>query len=184
MRPQTGPDDGYEGFSAETTDDQGEYRISGVEPGRHYVAVEFDRENRDRFSGSRSRFRWPRMGGFSFYPNTTKIEDAQQVDVGPGQVTRIGDLRLNMRPAVIVSGRVLPPPQNRAGSVQLAPAGGRLGLNVTVRAGGSTEADGTFKMNVLPGSYLLHAYDSQTGKMSLPMRPKEIARASSSRRPS
>lgn len=168
-QPQ-GSYDGFEGFSAADTDDRGEYRITNVEPGRHYVAVEFDSENRDLYSGARSRFRWPRMGGYVFYPDTLKIEDAQQVEVASGQVTRIKDLRLNMRGAVSVSGRIVPPPQAKTTAVQLEPAAGRLGLNVTVGRNGSSESDGSFKLKALPGTYLLHAADQQTGKLSQPVR--------------
>ena len=168
-RSPSSSDDGYDGFSVGITDDLGEYRISEVQPGRHYVAVEFDSENNDRFSGSRMRFRWPQIGGFTFYPNTTKIEDAQQVEVSSGQATRVGDLRLNMRRSVTVSGRVVPPPLNRTGSVQLEPAGGRLGLNVTAGRGGTPQEDGSFSLSILPGSWLLHSYDGKTGKMSQSM---------------
>ena len=166
LRSQNGPDDGYEGFSVAFTDDRGEFRIANVAPGSHYLGVEFDSENNQRSSGTRARFGWPRTGGYALYPGTTKIAEAQQIEVSSGQVTRVRDLHLNMRPALSVSGRVLPPPQAKRASVQLDPAEGRLGLNVTAGRGAISEPDGSFKLMVLPGSYILHAADSQSGKIS------------------
>jgi len=170
LRPTNGSDDGYEGFTAAFTDDRGEFRIANVVPGLHYVGVEFDSENIDQFSGTVSRFRWPRTGGYVFYPDATRIDEAQQIEVSSGQVTRVQDLHLSVRGAVSVSGRIVPAPQGKGASVQLEPAVGRFGLNVTAGRGGLSKPDGSFKITVLPGSYVLHASNQQTGKISQSVR--------------
>src|SRR4029077_6804867 len=62
-----GNDEDYESYSASITDDLGEYRIPEVEPGKHYVAVEYNSASDERERGMRSRYHWPQTGGLTVY---------------------------------------------------------------------------------------------------------------------
>lgn len=160
-----GQDTYYQSLSAATTNDRGEYRILDVEPGKHYLAAEYSSEREERISASRSRFRWPDLGGFVLFPDATDLAKAQQVDVSSGQVTRVNEMHLNMQRAVSISGRVTPFPEQKAVALDLHRAGPRLSLNVFDQ-GGRSEANGSFTLKALPGTYVLRASDQQTGKMS------------------
>ena len=156
----------YESFSAATTDDRGEYRITEVEPGKHYVAAEYNSTDDERSSGVRSRYRWPRTGGLVLYPDAADIEQAQQVEVAAGATVRLNDIQLKIQRAVTVSGRIVPPPSEMRQSLSLSRTA-KLALHSSpmVQAGGS-ETDGSFKMDVLPGKYVLSASDVKTGRIS------------------
>lgn len=156
----------YESFSAATTDDRGEYRIAEVEPGSHYVAVEYNSVDEERRSGTRMRYRWPQSGGLVLYPDAANIEQAQQVEVAAGATVRLNDIQLKIQRAVTVSGRIVPPPSDNRQSLSLTRTA-KLALHSSpVVQGGGSEADGSFKMNVLPGKYVLTASDVKTGKTS------------------
>jgi hypothetical protein len=165
----------YESLNATRTDDRGEYRITGVEPGRHYIAAEFDSQN--RFPPS--RFHWPDTNGWVLYPDATDIQDAVQVEAAPGQVSRLKDLRLKIQRALVIAGHVTPVPKDTASTVSIQRAGPNLGLNLFAVHSSSTDADGTFKISAFPGRYTLSASDQETGrisqKLSIDVRDKDIA---------
>jgi hypothetical protein len=156
----------YESFSAATTDDLGEYRIAEVEPGKHYVAAEYNSTDDERISGVRLRHRWPQTGGLVLYPDAADIEQAQQVEVTAGTTVRLNDIHLKMQRAVTISGRIVPPPSENRQSLSLTRTA-KLALHSSPMVqGGGSEADGSFKMAVLPGKYVLTASDVKTGKIS------------------
>lgn len=160
--PAPGYGEYYDGFASATTDDRGEYRIFDVEPGKYYIAAEY---NSERNGIARpSRFRWPQMGGIVLFPDTSDIAAAQQAEASAGQTTRITDLRLNIRRAVTISGHIKPAPLEAA--LNLQHAGVRLGLNESAILGERSKADGSFSYSVLPGKYVLSVLDQKTGKMS------------------
>lgn len=156
----------YESYSAGTTDDLGEYRIAEVEPGKHYVAVEFNTSN----PRVRLRYQWPHTGGFLLYPDAMAFEQAQEVDVSAGATLRLRDVHLQIRRAVTIQGRVKP----------LSPSSGQQQISLRripavalhsspVVHGGVAEADGTFRVETFPGTYVLSASDMKTGKVSKPV---------------
>src|SRR5258708_3609361 len=155
----------YPSDRAATTDDRGEYRIAEVEPGKHYLAVEYSSADDERRAAGHSRYRWPQTGGLTLYPDTTDIDQAQQVEVGAGQTTRLNDVNLNIQPALTISGHVTPPPVDRSQSLNLVRSKLTLHTAAIIQAADS-EADGSFKIDVLPGKYILTASDSKTGGTS------------------
>lgn len=156
----------YESFSAATTDDRGEYRITEVEPGKHYVAAEYNSTDDERSSGVRMRYRWPQTGGLVLFPDVGDLEQAQQVEVAAGATVRLNDIQLKIQRAVTVSGRIVPPPSDNRQSLSLTRTV-KLALHSSPMVqGGGSEADGSFKMDVLPGKYVLTASDLKTGKIS------------------
>ena len=154
---------------AAETDDLGQYRIADVEPGMHYVAAEYSSTRQERTPGGRSRFEWPQTGGVVLYPDATSIEQADQVEVTAGQTIHLKDIRLNIQRAVAISGRIKAAPSGVDPSLSLEPKL-KLALNTSPMVqGGSSKPDGTFKLNVLPGDYILTASDQKTGKVSKPI---------------
>jgi protocatechuate 3,4-dioxygenase beta subunit len=140
----------------EVTNDEGEFRISGVAPGKYFLQAVVDRERRGMHG------RVIRLGGETaypglYYPDVWDPNEAQTIDVAMG--ARLSGFELHMRPArgYRVHGRIEWP----RGAVlerchmHLHPkrAGG------WIRGGGGTMFAGeTFDYDaVLPGQYVLSA---------------------------
>ncbi len=159
----------YESYATAATDDRGEYRLAEVPPGKHYVAVEFDSKDEERTPGANARIRWPRVGGLILYPDATDISQAQQVEVMEGETARLIDIHLTVALSVTIAGRITPPPSDKRQAVSLQR---RLLLALhsspLVQAG-ETEADGNFKIEAFPGTYVLTASDAKTGRTSKPL---------------
>lgn len=164
-----GQDQYYESYASALTDDLGQYRVADVEPGKHYLAAEYSSTHEERVSGTRSRYRWPETGGLVLYPDATSIELAQQVDVAAGETKHLNDIHLKIQRAITISGRIKPAPSSKSPSLSLRRTL-QLGLATSPMVqGGASEPDGTFKMEVLPGIYVLTASDAKTGKVSKPL---------------
>jgi hypothetical protein len=163
-----GQDQYYESYAAAFTDDRGEYRVTEIEPGKHYVAVEYNTRDEERLSETRSRYNWPRTGGLVLYPNATDMQQAEPVDVTAGAMTRLNDVHLKIQRAVIISGRIKPPPGEAHQSLRLERTE-RLALHSSpvVQVAGP-ETDGSFKIDTLPGKYVLAAADEKSGRVSKP----------------
>ena len=163
-----GQDQYYESAAAAFTDDRGEYRVTEVEPGKHYVAVEYNTRDEELLSKTRSRYIWPRIGGLVLYPNATDMEQAQLLEVSAGAMTRLNDVHLNIQRAVTISGRIKPPPGEAHQSLRLERTD-RLALHSSpvVQVAGP-ETDGSFKIDALPGKYVLAAADEKSGRVSKP----------------
>jgi 5-hydroxyisourate hydrolase-like protein (transthyretin family) len=134
-----------------TTDDKGQFRIAGLQPGTYFVSAlsgVFTDQN-----GS---------GGFAptYYPGTPAPADAGRVRVGYG--TDVTGLVINLVPAksARMSGRVVD-----AGGAPVAGANlvlaysDRLGISDFVFARAAAGPDGAFTLrNVPPGQYTLQGY--------------------------
>jgi hypothetical protein len=164
-----GQDQSYESYSAAITDDRGEYRITEVEPGKHYVVVEYNTKDEERSAETRSRYRWPQTGGLVLYPDAPDIEQAQLVEVAGGSTRHLDDVHLKIQRAVTISGRIKPPPTEGEQWLSLERSD-KLALHSSpvVQVTGP-EADGSFKVDALPGKYVLTASDRKTGKVSKPL---------------
>jgi hypothetical protein len=168
-RPQApGLSEDYESSHAAVTDDRGEYRLAAVEPGEYYIVAEYgDRTN--RLLGGRSRFQWPEVGGYALFPEGTEISKARELNLGAGQTKRVDDLRLKMERAVTISGRVASLTSKESTTVTVARAGPRLGINLFAIEGGECDNKGNFTHSVLPGRYVITAYDRKSGRSSPPV---------------
>ena len=138
------------------SDDRGQYRVFGIEPGRYFVRAGAGDPGGLRF-GVATGGETP--GYAPFFPGTLTVTQAVQVDVGPSsEVTGI-DFSLVRAAMATVSGRVL--------TSDGQPFGGRLGIAPRSRgeltAFGSSGAiiypDGRFEFrNVAPGEYVISSY--------------------------
>ena len=126
-----------------TSDDQGEYRLAGLLPGRYYLAV--------WTAGSASQ--WDSRYVPQFYPSAAAPDDAAPIEVKPGQQRTGVTIHLSRKEGVTVSGRVTLP-----AGVSTRPPGFFLqGIdNFAFRDPATLQPDGSFIVpHVLPGSYVL-----------------------------
>jgi hypothetical protein len=104
---------GYAAAASVRTNDRGEYRIHGLEPGAYYVAALYQAPPRP--AGAEQQTRLDALGNplpelsyaVTFFPEVQKMSDAVAVKIAPGdEVTGI-DIFLTMVHTVHVRGRVV-----------------------------------------------------------------------------
>ena len=144
------------GINPTTSDEKGQFRISGVPPGRYRVlanpaVMPFPPEIRS--DGTRETH-----DARTYYPDALTVKAGLRVEVGAGAEVRGIDIRLVRTPIVTLSGRVLD-----------LPAGGKTLVRAVASAatGGGTQtanivkADGSFQIWQLdPGKYTVVATNS------------------------
>jgi hypothetical protein len=171
-----------------STNDLGEYRMSGITPGKYFLCAIY-----------RGRRMIPGDGGndaqqdyvTTFFPGVTDISAASPVEMTPGDQLQGLNLRLTKVHTVRVMGHVADnsapaqappgPDSGRPGIVNLvngavpSPVNGRIQLRLTPRnslnpnglnVNTAVKADGSFEFpSVAPGSYYLIATSAQGGRM-------------------
>ena len=130
------------------TDDTGAYRIYGVRAGSYIV-----------------RATPTQLPGYvpTFLPGTSLPSDAREVRLSDGETMRDVDMSMERGRTVNIRGRIVDP----NGAVALgnavtlvAATTTRVALGVTVP--GRVQPNGTFEFqNVVPGDYVIHAYNSR-----------------------
>ncbi len=146
-----------QGFSGEVVNDQGEFRISQVPPGKYYLAAEPDSgwEMRNRPSGKDVVTRQP-----TWYSNSTDLEGATPIIVGPGNQISGLEIRVRRGSTHRIRGRLLgvdnvPPPDEKTGRFGAR----RISADAASAAagnskGGTIRSDGSFEIvGVPPGTY-------------------------------
>ena len=104
---------GYAAAASTRTDDRGEYRVHGLEPGSYYVAALYQAPPRP--SGAEPLERknangnpLPELGyAVTFFPEAQKMSDAVPVKIAPGQEVGGIDIFLTLVHTVRVRGRVI-----------------------------------------------------------------------------
>jgi hypothetical protein len=164
----------YSSLFAANTDDRGEYRIAGVEPGSYYLAIEH-RASDERYYASRQLFQSPEFGGFVLYPDAPDLATAQQVKLGAGETIRLSDAHLTLRRAVKISGEIKAEKLDRA-FVSVEPAGPRLSRHQSGSTGTSVAEDGHFSLEALPGMFTIKAGDAsgRNAEVAIEARDKDI----------
>ena len=136
------------------TDDRGQYRMIGVEPGSYLIAA-MGREHVSDGDAQRARGYSPR-----YYPGVSDASVAQRVRLAAGGSAHGVDIALTTTRTAVVSGSIV----NSAGQ----PFPGTVTLEVSVRSGGVAidsrsavaDANGRFVIpNVPPGDYVAKASD-------------------------
>ena len=164
----------YSSLFAANTDDRGEYRISGVEPGSYYLAIEYKASD-ERYCASPQLFQPPEFGGFVLYPDAPDLATAQQVKLGAGEAIRLSDVRLALRRAVKISGEIKAEKLDRA-FVTVEPAGPRLSRHQSGSTGTSVAEDGHFSLEALQGMVTVKAGDAsgRNAEVAIEARDKDI----------
>jgi hypothetical protein len=155
------------------TNDIGEYRLNGLEPGRYLVAA------LPSFNFRRDADRETPSFGITFYPGVAGLDQAQPVDLPVGQTVGSIDMTLLEGPATSVTGVVVD-----AGGKPIAGGGvtafavlANVDLGQRLAVGGATiRENGTFDMRIPPGEY---EFQALTGSApSYPgFRNRAVARA-------
>jgi hypothetical protein len=137
--------------SSGTTNEVGEFHLTGLEPGEYVVATFPMR------SPLMQTARENIVDVVTFYPGVTEIEGAQRISVSVGHDARDVEFSMQRSPAVNVSGSVHDE-QGRVPAeamVNLVPQGSPMPFR---SIGGRTKADGTFVITgVPPGEYSVQA---------------------------
>jgi len=159
-----------QGQGANQTNDRGDFRITNVAPGKYYVLVQRMNMGGAPIQQGKEEFGYPKL----FFPGVETMEQAQRVEVGPGQ--EFSGVQMTLRKVRVyrVKGRVSgveAPPADAAGNRNRRGGGG--GMIVQMRAdgssgemgfgfgppgmgGGQVRPDGTFELaSVTPGAYKL-----------------------------
>jgi len=168
-------------FGGAGTNDLGEYRISGVIPGKYFLCAVYRGRgimmDTGMPAGSQEDF------VTTFFPGVTDFTAASPIEIGPGDQMQGVNLRLNKTHTVRVSGHVAdntapPPPATDASNIAAGrtamPVSGRIQLRLQPRSAlpangmninAQVKADGSFEFpSVAPGSYYLIASSNQGGR--------------------
>lgn len=153
------------------TNDRGEFRINNVPPGKFYVQVVRMSMGGGPIQQGAAEFGYPR----AYFPGVETLEQAQRVEVGPGQ--EFSGVQMTLRRTRVfrvkgqVAGVAAPAQQDAAANrgrrggngmmVQLRPEGSEqigMGFGPPGMGGGGgaspVQADGTFEIaGVAPGAY-------------------------------
>ncbi len=175
----------------ENTNDLGEYRMSGVQPGKYYLCAIYRRGQMMMVRGDEGEDNNSQEDYVTtFFGGATDIAAASPIDIGPGDQMAGVNIRLTKTHTVRVTGRVMdntsPPPavapDGRAGPLvnlvngqaMTGPINGRIQLRLQPRnslnpngltVNTQVKADGTFTFpSVGPGSYNLIAVANVGGR--------------------
>ncbi len=164
-----------------STNDWGEYRIFGLEPGRYFISVNRMREGRFP-GGRRGRVAPPAMEIEIpiYYPGVAEVDQAVPVDLVAGAELQGIDVQTRQFRTARITGTVIEQATGgatrRNTALVLLPRNARIapsfsGLNRTTTRG----ADGAFEISgVLPGSYTLVAQVLDRGNSAYGRLPVEI----------
>jgi protocatechuate 3,4-dioxygenase beta subunit len=143
------------GFS-DNTNDLGEYRISGVAPGRYLVSATIltSPETPVMLSAAETM---PRIYAQTYYPATIDPSSATTLEITAGAQLRSVDVMLVKTRVVSVKGRVYPPPGGEAQAVEIRMNRRKAGWTQE-EMGITVGSQGDFVLHsVIPGSYTLLA---------------------------
>ncbi len=175
----------------EQTNDLGEYRLSGIVPGKYYLCATY--RGRRSVMGSVPDNSAPQEDYVTtFYPGVTDIAAASAIEMGPGDQMQGLNLRLTRMHTVRVSGHISdntspPPPALDSGHGPITnivngqvmpamnmPVNGRIQLRLQPRnslnpngltTNTQVKLDGNFEFpSVAPGTYYLIAINNQGGR--------------------
>ena len=172
-RIRSGRPNGQTGFAQ--TDDQGEYRIFGLEAGKYFLSAIYRQPSmmwtQDRTAGA----------GFdedyapTFYPGTNDPAGAVAINVQPGAQLRSVDIKLSKTRTVRIRGKVTSPLGEALTARTVVNALPRDKTAMEFFASHMTQArnpNGTFELRGLtPGSYVLIAQSWVEGKMYTARQP-------------
>jgi len=163
------------------TDDQGQFRLFGLAPGRYYVSAAepgWGQVHGDREFSAESKQEAERAYTKTYYPGTTDPGKASVISVKEGEEVPGTDITLKQVEVFRIRGKVFNQVTHKAGrevELLLIPRGKRLEWEYGSH-GGVKKPDGSFEIaNVVPGSYVLVAYWPDEGKYYTAQEKVDIA---------
>jgi protocatechuate 3,4-dioxygenase beta subunit len=159
------------------TNDIGEYRIFGLEPGQFYVGARAQNQNIPIATSNGFEFAADRSGFAStFYPATADIAAARALTVGVGQTIDGIDIALQPVPLATISGIAIDGqggPLSGGGVSAIVRGAGTPALGLV---NGPVNKDGTFRLpNVPPGEYVVRVTAQRPSPDGRPAGPMEFA---------
>ena len=166
------------GFAS--TDDLGEYRVFGLEPGKYYLSATYHpRNNMTVTQEQRSAADTSEGYAPTYYPGTNDPTAATMIQISAGAVLGGVDVTLRKTRTVRIRGHVIYPTGEALPqfvTVQLMPKEGGF-WNSTSR-GTVRRRDGAFELkDVVPGSYVLMAQWSGESMFRRTRQPIEVGSA-------
>ena len=163
-----------------STDDLGEYRVFGLEPGKYYLSATYHPRNNMTVTQEQKPAADTSEGyAPTYYPGTNDPTAATMIQVAAGAVLGGVDITLRRTRTVRVRGHVVYPAGEALPqfvSVYLAPKEGGF-LSATSR-GMARRKDGAFELkDVLPGSYFLMVQWSGENMFRRIRQPIEVGSA-------
>jgi hypothetical protein len=134
------------------TEALGAFRVGELQPGAYYLRAYVPPTVRPTHADG------THMYGSTYFPNATRIDEAQPIRIGAGQEILDVDFPLVTIKTRVVTGTLIDPTEPRFDHAQviLSPLGGSTFGEQSV----PVSSDGSFQIrNVLPGDYLLHVQD-------------------------
>lgn len=151
----------------DTTDDQGTFRLYGLEPGDYVVSATVRNATGMMMVGGRLAPESDQGYAPTYYPGTPSQQDAQRVTVAPGQEVSGISFALTPTRVARISGRVTGGREGATsdGYVMVRPEEGFTG---GMMPGGMVQPDGAFEINgVAPGRYVLQVQPRSQGTTEL-----------------
>lgn len=165
---------GWEVAASAMTDDRGEYRVHGLEPGSYYVAALYQsprlppNAEEQRRTDASGKPREELSYAVTFYPEVQKLSDAVAVHLSPGQEILSIDIFLTLVHTVRIHGRVI---SALSGTVVEGPSITLRWNDAENTASVSAPVDVTFDKNhnfeikgVTPGPYVILTAGTDDGK--------------------
>ena len=160
--------------SSAQTDDRGEYRLFGLEPGEYYIkATDSFQPDMNMFSGQDQFIREFLGSEYApvYFPGVPRLGQAQAVSVGAGEEVQ-ADFAMRPVKTVGISGRVIGPDGTPATDVSINLEEAEIEFYSSQRFT-STDAQGNFRLKgIPPGSYVLVAYQGMQSNKPRSARQK------------
>ena len=160
--------------SSAQTDDRGEYRLFGLEPGEYYIkATDSFQPDMNMFSGQDQFIREFLGSEYApvYFPGVPRLGQAQAVSVGAGAEVQV-DFAMRPVKTVGISGRVIGPDGTPATDVSINLEEAETEFYSSQRFT-STDAQGNFRLKgIPPGSYVLVAYQGMRSNKPRSARQK------------
>jgi hypothetical protein len=144
-----------------TTDEQGEFRLGGLRPGRYFVRAQWSEPRANGRPEIRTDGTTETHTGTTWYPGVLTRLEATRIEVRPGADSAGVEIRLLQSPFVRVSGHVIGMPASRQErSATLTALHDEEEIPLRLKPDGSFEA-----WRLTPGAYRLQAqWNTATGQ--------------------
>ncbi|OLB85636.1 MAG: hypothetical protein AUI17_05465 [Acidobacteriales bacterium 13_2_20CM_2_55_5] len=160
--------------SSAQTDDRGEYRLFGLEPGEYFIkATDSFQPDMNMFSGQDQFIREFLGSEYApvYFPGVPRLGQAQAVSVGAGAEVQV-DFAMRPVKTVGISGRVIGPDGTPASDVSINLEEAET-EDYSSQRYTFTDAKGNFSLkSIPPGSYALVAHQRIQGKKAYGARQK------------
>ncbi len=149
---------GYQPQGGATSDDRGEFRVTGLEPGKYILSAFFNRQTPNEIPVGSAANTGPVT---TYYPDVLNADNAVPLQMSGGQELRGIDIHVHTAATYAIRGSIVPASE---AIPQLALALIPEGTNSISASSGIIQSDGKFEVpNVPSGSYRMILLDNNHG---------------------